>query len=325
MCRYTIRVCGNCLCSLGLDFDGDVIYLASFHTPEAKKMLRETWKTPNTDCNNVVCKLNEKVGKPHVDIFTLDDYNISPFPKVTEEQHAVIVEKTTGVKSHTGPVIALAYNLMRVIENSKYVDDQKVNIAVEVFLDRVGNTVFKQKHGVKSLHSIVVDAICQGDVETLAKYDFERETSQIICDVVREKAKQVGVSDLVSYFHKAKEKGWSNIINLIVRKQNRIYFASRSDLEGLQLLAALESPVVDMPSQLVHNVLAGKAGMKHTLMDECLDQKMVDKLAGTERKEAAAELFKLLDKLCTPSPMKDYFEAVNNENTIIVVEELRKY
>ena len=36
MARYVIRVSGNCLCSLGLDFDGDVIYLASFHTPDLR-------------------------------------------------------------------------------------------------------------------------------------------------------------------------------------------------------------------------------------------------------------------------------------------------
>jgi hypothetical protein len=325
MCRYTIRVSGNCLCSLGLDFDGDVIYLASFHTPEAKKMLREAWAHPQKDCYDVVCRLNEKAGKPHVDILTLDDYNIVPFPKVTKEHHAEMVEKATGVKSHTGPVIALAYNLMRIIENSKYANDQKVNIAVEVFLDRVGNTVFKQKHGVKSLHSIVMDAICLGDVETLAKHDFDRETSQIICDIVREKAAQIGVSNLVTYFHKAKEKGWSNIINLIVRKQNRIYFASRSELEGLELLTALESPVVDMPSQIVHNILAGKTGGVRTLMDEHLDSKMMERLSNTESRTAAAELFKLLDGVCATTPMKDYYDATKDEKLTIVVKGLRKY
>jgi hypothetical protein len=196
---------------------------------------------------------------------------------------------------------------------------------VEVFLDRVGNTVFKQKHGVKSLHSIVMDAICLGDVETLAKHDFDRETSQIICDIVREKAAQIGVSNLVTYFHKAKEKGWSNIINLIVRKQNRIYFASRSELEGLELLTALESPVVDMPSQIVHNILAGKTGGVRTLMDEHLDSKMMERLSNTESKTAAAELFKLLDGVCATTPMKDYYDATKDEKLTIVVKGLRKY
>jgi hypothetical protein len=39
MCKYTIRASGNSLVSTNLDFDGDVIYLASFHTPEAKLVL----------------------------------------------------------------------------------------------------------------------------------------------------------------------------------------------------------------------------------------------------------------------------------------------
>jgi hypothetical protein len=301
MCRYTIRVSGNNLCSLGLDFDGDVIFVASFHTPESKALLRKEWNNPQKDCYGVICRLNEKAGVPHIDCLVLDDYNIVPFKKVTNEAHADMVEKATGVKAHTGPVIALAYNLMRIIENSLLANDQQVNIAAEVFLDRVGNTVFKQKHGVKSLHSIVVDAICTGNVETLVKHEFDRETSQTICDLVRAKGREIGVHDLEKYHKKAKERGWSNVINLIVRKQNRIYFASRASLETIELLTALDSPAVDMPSTIYHNMLMGKSEHKRTLMDECLDKKMVERLNSANSKEAAQELFKILDVLFEPN------------------------
>lgn len=338
MCRYTIRVSGNNLCSLGLDFDGDVLFVASFHTPEAKALLRKEWNNPQKDCYGVICRLNEKAGTPHVDCMDLNDYNIVPFKKVTNEAHAEMVEKATGVKAHTGPVIALAYNLMRIIENSPLANNQQVNIAAEVFLDRVGNTVFKQKHGVKSLHSIVVDAICSGNVETLIKHEFDRETSQTICDLVRAKGREIGITDLEKYHAKAKEKGWSNVINLIVRKQNRIYFASRANLETIELLAALDSPAVDVPSTIFHNMLMGKTEHKRTLMDECLDERMVERLNSAASKEAAQELFKVLDALCVrdeeaeAQSIQEYYRKSQEEfkekhvdPTIIVVEGLRGF
>jgi len=218
LCKYTIRVSGNNLCSLGLDFDGDVIYLASFHTQEAVALLRKEWEEPNKMCYEVIQQLNNKAGVPETNCFGLHAYNITMFGDLTADTLAGLVDKATGVKSHTGPVIALSYNIMRILENSEVRDDQQVNIAIEVFLDRVGNTVFKQKHGVLSLHSIVMDAICTGDVEMLVKHGFASETSAIICNIIKKKAADVGIYNLYSYHQKAKEKGWSNVINRIVLK-----------------------------------------------------------------------------------------------------------
>ena len=113
---------------------------------------------------------------------------------------AEVVAKATGVKSHTGPVVALAYNIMRIMENSDIKENQKVNVAIEVFLDKVANSVFKQKHGVKSLHEVVTDAICTADVETLVAEGFNRSTSVMVCDLIIKKAKEVGIKDLV-WFH----------------------------------------------------------------------------------------------------------------------------
>ena len=300
MARYTIRVSGNCLCSLGLDFDGDVVYLASFHTPEAKELLHKEWETPNPECYEVICSLNEKAGAPKVDNLALDDYNISMFPPLDIETHTAIVSNLTGVKSHTGPVIALAYNIMRILENSAVSDLQSTSVAIEYFLDRVGNTVFKQKHGVKSLHAIVTEAICCGDVETLVKEGFDRETSQMIIDVIKEKARALGVNDLVLYYQKAKENGWSNIINRIVREQNKIYYASRANLEACELLDHLSEPPVDVPSKILSDIMSGKVGALRTKLQECLEQDAVDELKDEDTRDTCKTLMDLVEDILAP-------------------------
>jgi len=184
-----------------------------------------------------------------------------------------LVKRATGVKSHTGPVIALAYNLMRILENSDIKDNQKTNVAIEVFLDKVGNSVFKQKHGVKSLHDIVIDAICMADVDMLIEHGFHRGTSTIICNIIKAKAKELGVRDVRSYHMWAIAKGRSKLINRIVRQQNKIYFASRAALEGCALLEHLKSPAVDWPSHMLKLVLSGKSAGTETELDKHMDKK----------------------------------------------------
>jgi len=271
LCRYTIRVSGNCLGSMSLDFDGDVLFVASFHTPEAKGALRKEWTNPNKSCYDVIKELNKKAGVPHTKSLTLPDYAIHPFEDLTADSHAVLVERATGVKSHTGPVIALAYNIMRILENSDIKDNQKTNVAVEVFLDRVGNSVFKQKHGVKSLHDIVIDAICMGDINTLVEHGFARGTSTVICDVIKSKAAELGINDIRSYHQWAVAKGRSKLINRIVRAQNRIYFASRAKLGACALLEAIDAEAVDWPSKMFKLVMSGKASREQTELDKHLD------------------------------------------------------
>ena len=298
-CRYTIRVSGNSLGSMSLDFDGDVLFLASFHTPEAKETLRKEWTNPNKSCYTIIQDLNKKMGSPHTKALVLQDYDIDSFAPLTIDEHEAIVDKLTGVKSFTGPVVALAYNVMRIAENSSITDDQKTNCAIEFFLDKVANSVFKQKHGVKSLHEVVMDAICTADVDTLVQEGFARGTSTIICRTITEKAAKLGVKDLVAYHKRIQEKGGSNIINLIVRKQNKIYFASRSQLEGCALLEHLEAPAVDVPSKMLNKILSGKSGRMKTTIDQWLDDRKLGSLPSTNLKEACGALFEYLDKALT--------------------------
>jgi hypothetical protein len=119
-CKYTIRVSGNSLGSLTLDFDGDVIYIATFKTKEARKLLRKEWKNPNKLCYNYIKHFNAKMGKPRFKEIVLSEYNITQFKPLTKDTHATIVDKLTGVKSYTGPVVALAYNIFRKAERASF-------------------------------------------------------------------------------------------------------------------------------------------------------------------------------------------------------------
>jgi hypothetical protein len=186
------------------------------------------------------------------------------------------------------------------LENSSLCDHQDTNIAIEYFLDRLATTVFKQKHGIKSLHAVVTEAICTGDVETLDEAGFDRTTSETIVGVIREKARVLGVCDLVMYYKKAKENGWSNIINRIVRQQNKIYYASRANLEACELLDHLDAPAVDIPSSILKDILSGKVGAFRTKLEECLEQDALDSIQDIGCRDACRSLMDLVEDLLTP-------------------------
>lgn len=299
LCRYTIRVSGNSLGSLGLDFDGDVIFLASFHTPEAKEALNREWTNPNKTCYDNITLLNNKMGHPTTKAYTLQEYAITPFLPLTVATHNDIVDKATGVKSYTGPVIALAYNVMRITENSDMRNDQKTNCAVEMFLDKVANSIFKQKHGAVPLRDIVVDAVCCGDVDTLVYHGFERSTSTMICDTIRKKALLRGVTNLVEHHAYAKETNSSNIINKIVRAENKVYFASRSSLEPCELLYHLEQDAVDVPSKMLAWVMSSKAKNIKNVLSIRKEEAPFKGIKDLAFREAGQLLVKYVDDLFT--------------------------
>ena len=315
LCKYTIRVSGNSLGSLSLDFDGDVLFIASFHTSEAKTILKKERENPNKSCYDVIKFLNKKAGVPHTKCMNLLDFEIYPFLDLDAETHGELVKRATGVKSHTGPVIALAYNVMRIIENSDIKDNQKTNVAIEVFLDKVGNSVFKQKHGVKSLHDVVIDAICTADLETLVEHGFDRGTSTIICKIIRKKAQERGVFDLVQYHTNAKENGRSNIINRIVREDNKIYFASRANLEACKLLLNLEQPIVDVPSRIFAWTMSGKANTIVTPSEKHREEAALRILKDANMRDACRTLGKFIDdalirKVTPNEPRKKDYTSV---------------
>lgn len=302
MCKYVMRVSGNSLVSQNLDFDGDVLFLAGFHTPAAKMELLKEWTNPNATCYKHIKQLNERKGAPHVKEFTLQDFAITPFADLTNEEHAVIVEKNTGVKAQTGPVIALTYNIMRIVENSDMAKDQKMKVAVEMFLEKAAQSVFEQKHGGKSLYEIVIDGVCTADVEMLVNVGFKRGTTEKLCALIRQRATGLGVFDLVKFHKNSKEFGGSTIISKIVRAQNRIYFASRARLEGTELLEVLQEEAVDIPSRMFKWVMSGKAERVRTVLDKVLDEDKAAVIKDDMFRTAATTLCELLDEAFNKKP-----------------------
>ena len=322
-CRYTIRASGNSLGSLGLDFDGDVLYLASFHTDSAKKALSREWANPNKSCYSSIKKLNCKMGTPKTRPMSLPEYRISQFPALTKDTHNAIVDKATGVKSYTGPVIALSYNIMRIIENSEVSNSQKTNCAVEIFLDKVANSIFKQKHGATPLRDIVVDAVCSGDVETLVKHGFERGTSTIICDTIKAKALLLGISDLVEHHRYSKENGTSNIINKIVRTENKVYFASRAALEPCKFLKYLEQPAVDVPSKVLQWVMSGKAKDVKNVLDLRKEDKEYSDIKNPDYRDACKSLCRCIDTMFVATKQPKVTEFTD-EDVVVLIDSANK-
>jgi len=254
MCKYVIRVSNNSLVSMNLDFDGDTLFLAGFETIEAKERLKEELRNPNKICKDAIDQLNSK-KVPIIMESSLDSLNVHIFPKPTNDEHAELVRKATGVKSHTGPVIALAYNLMRIVERNVPYTNTTAHAHLELLLDFLGNTVFKQKHGIKSLQEEATDAICVADVNGMVKLGFDEEPSKLLCDLIKKEAQSIGITNLQKYHEYAKKRGASKIINLIVRKKHKVYFASRSIMGPFALLEHLNAPPCDLPSFILYKVL----------------------------------------------------------------------
>ena len=292
-CKYVIRVSGNSLVSMGLDFDGDTLFIASFHTPKAKEILSREMKSPNEICKNAIDQMNSK-KKPTTEEMCLSDFNVRVFERPTVEEHIELVRKATGVKSHTGPVISLAYNLMRIVEKNVPYENVEEHAHIELLLDFLGNTVFKQKHGIKSLQEEATDAICTADVDKMVKLGFDRKPSLLLCNLIIREAGRVGVVDLVKYHTQAKESGSSKIINLIVRMQNKVYFASRAQLGPINLLKHIEENDVDLPSYMFKTILKSERMLAAEKLGD-------DKLKRMERRfeNKNNDLFGVYKKLAT--------------------------
>ena len=254
-CRYTIRVSGNSLVSQNLDFDGDTLFIASFHTKGAINAIRAFLEDQDSYINQLIEKMNAK-KKPAFLWGGFEELNPITFPTLTKEQHRNIVSKAVGVKAHTGPVIATAYNLMRISEHYFGFSDSKKAADIEVMLDFLGNTVFSQKHGIVSLHDKAVNAICSGDVEEMAAMGFDKATSKDVIDAVVHYALELKIYDLKKYHEYIKENGGSNIVTKIVRKFNKVYFASRAIQAPNAMLAYVNAVPVDIPSHLFRKIIA---------------------------------------------------------------------
>lgn len=252
-CKYVIRVSGNSLVSMNLDFDGDVIYIMSFHTDGAKEELARNFHEPHPRIKEVLDRLNNK-KQQMTRAMTLQEMEIQSFGKMTPEEHADLNATSLAVKIWTGPVIALCYDLMRIVEGNISYYDREGHVNVEVFLDKVGNSVFSQKHGIKSLREECTEAVCLADTDALIKLGFPSKETYQLCTIIREYAAKLGLrsdADLRKHYQRHLEEGRSNIIKTIVRRYHKSYFATRASLHPVDLLEHLETPPRDLVGHLI--------------------------------------------------------------------------
>ncbi len=248
-CRNVIRVSQNSLVSQNLDFDGDVLFLMSFQTEAAKQALANEFLNPDKLRQAYLDEANA-VKQPSTSAVSLKEVGLSCFPELTPTEQAEIVGALTGVKRGTGSAVALSYNLMRIIEGCVGYQDKETNLAMEVILDKVANSVFSQKHAGQSLEEQCKAAVCQADLEKMLEMGFPLAGSRKLCEIIKAGAEELGVLDLQEHFRKHLEKGSSNIINLIVRKKHKVYFATRSSLHPVRLLQYISAPPTDLVSYL---------------------------------------------------------------------------
>jgi hypothetical protein len=158
-CRYTIRVSGNSLASLNLDFDGDVIFLSSFNTPAAQEELEYHFRFPHPELLKFTKEASDK-KKPVFWEADLDDMmsfslrnNRPPmsFAPLNEHTNAEISAALISLKTSVGSAIALTYNLSRIMEGAIGYEDQKISAQIEKANEIIGNSSFGVKHAVVKL------------------------------------------------------------------------------------------------------------------------------------------------------------------------------
>lgn len=158
-CRYVIRVSGNSLASLALDFDGDVLFLMAFRTEGANVELEYELLSPNeitapyiNEASNKKVPITEPTSLGALVKTSLK--NGQPpmsFAVATADVHVAITKALAGIKTGTGSVVSLGYNVTRLVEGETRYDDTDISAGIEVILDKVANSVFGSKHAVTRL------------------------------------------------------------------------------------------------------------------------------------------------------------------------------
>jgi len=144
---------------------------------------------------------------------------------------------------------------MRILEKNVGYKDIDTSVGLELLLDKVANSVFSMKHAGKSLEAECREAICCANYGMMLELGFDPDASRILVDVVTKLASDFGFSkeDLINHFKYAEENGGSSIINIIVRRQHKVWYTSRSNLHPVSLLKNLNTKPNDLASWMLHS------------------------------------------------------------------------
>jgi len=135
----------------------------------------------------------------------------------------------------------------------------------------------KVRENIGSLEKIAKEAICTADINLMLAIGFPTEISVKICEIIKEEAKSLGINNLRKHYE-ASIEGKSNIINTIVRRKHKVYFATRSNLHPLIALEHFESEPNDICSVLFKRSINKSNEMKKKRR-EALLEKQIKKLA----------------------------------------------
>lgn len=109
---------------------------------------------------------------------------------------------------------------------------------------------------IGSLETLCKRAICTADFNLMQAMGFPERASKRICDIVKSKAKEFGITDLEEHYNNSVSGKRSNLINLIIRKEHKVYYATRSSLHPLRFLSNLEAGPADLCSVMFDRALS---------------------------------------------------------------------
>lgn len=131
----------------------------------------------------------------------------------------------------------------------------------------------KVKENIGSLEKLCKEAICTADINLMLAMGFPEETSLKICDIIKEEAKSLGINNLDEHYEKSL-RGRSNIINTIVRRKHKVYFATRANLHPLIALEHFESEANDICSIMFRRSITKSTEMKEKRREALLEREI---------------------------------------------------
>jgi hypothetical protein len=146
----------------------------------------------------------------------------------------------------------------------------------------------KVKETIGSLEDLCREAVCTADVNLMLAMGFPGEAAGKICNIIRQRARELNIRDLEQHYRWCVKKRRSTLINTIVRENHPVYFATRASLHPLRLLEYLQAPPTDLCAFLVRTSLSKstlakrlrrevlrRRATKNTPCEEALDRDLI--------------------------------------------------